>query len=208
MFGIHDFGVFIGACVLLNLTPGPDTLYILGRSMAQGRTAGLASVLGIATGTVVHTLAAALGVSALLAASASAFMVIKFAGAAYLIYLGGRMLVTRGSGAVVPTGFSSKGFGKVFRQGLLTNVLNPKVALFFLAFVPQFISADSSSKFAAFLTLGFTFVGTGTIWCLLLVWASAWIGGRLRENQSFGAWLNRGAGALFVFLGFRLAAAK
>ena len=208
MFGIHDFGVFIGACVLLNLTPGPDTLYILGRSMAQGRTAGLASVLGIATGTVVHTLAAALGVSALLAASASAFMVIKFAGAAYLIYLGVRMLVTRGSGAVVPTGFSSKGFGKVFRQGLLTNVLNPKVALFFLAFVPQFISADSGSKFAAFLTLGFTFVGTGTVWCLLLVWASAWIGGRLRENQSFGAWLNRGAGALFVFLGFRLAAAK
>ncbi|MCW1912086.1 LysE family translocator [Luteolibacter sp. GHJ8] len=208
MFGIHDFGVFIGACVLLNLTPGPDTLYILGRSMAQGRTAGLASVLGIATGTVVHTLAAALGVSALLAASASAFMVIKFAGAAYLIYLGVRMLVTRGSDAVVPTGFSSKGFGKVFRQGLLTNVLNPKVALFFLAFVPQFISADSPSKFAAFLTLGFTFVGTGTVWCLLLVWASAWIGGRLRENQSFGAWLNRGAGALFVFLGFRLAAAK
>lgn len=208
MFGIHDFGVFIAACILLNITPGPDTLYILGRSIAQGRAAGMASVLGIAAGTVVHTLAAALGVSALLAASASAFMVIKFAGAAYLVYLGVRMILTRASAASIPTSFSSSGFVEIFRQGFLTNLLNPKVALFFLAFVPQFIAAESSTKFAAFVALGFSFIGTGTVWCLFLVWVSAWLGDRLRSNRSFADWLNRGAGALFVFLGIRLAATK
>jgi threonine/homoserine/homoserine lactone efflux protein len=208
MFGIHDFGVFIASCIVLNITPGPDTLYILGRSMAQGRAAGIASVLGIAAGTVVHTLAAALGVSALLAASASAFMVIKFAGAAYLVYLGVRMIATRASGTAIPTSFSSAGFAPILRQGFLTNLLNPKVALFFLAFVPQFIAADSSTKFAAFVTLGFSFIGTGTVWCLFLVWVSAWLGDRLRGNSGFADWLNPGAGALFVFLGIRLAASK
>lgn len=208
MFGIHDYGVFIAASILLNLTPGPDTLYILGRSMAQGRAAGMASVLGIAGGTVVHTLAAALGISAILAASASAFMVIKFAGAAYLVYLGIRMLLTRSSGAAIPASFSSSGFLAVCRQGFITNLLNPKVALFFLAFVPQFISADSPSKFAAFLALGLSFIGTGTVWCLFLVWASSWLGDRFRKSTGFADWLNRGAGALFVFLGIRLAATK
>ncbi|WP_367875326.1 LysE family translocator [Luteolibacter sp. Populi] len=208
MFGIHDFGVFLAACIVLNLTPGPDTFYILGRSMAQGRAAGLASVFGIACGTVVHTLAAALGISAILAASASAFLVIKLAGAAYLIYLGIRMILTRSSPAAIPADFSSSGFLAIFRQGLITNVLNPKVALFFLAFVPQFISADSTSKFAAFVTLGLSFVGTGTVWCLILVRGSSWLGDRLRHSRSFSNWLNRGAGALFVFLGIRLATTK
>jgi threonine/homoserine/homoserine lactone efflux protein len=208
MFGIHDFGVFIAACIVLNITPGPDTFYILGRSMAQGRAAGMASVLGIATGTVVHTLAAALGVSALLATSASAFLVIKFAGAAYLVYLGVRMIATRASAAAIPTSFSSSGFAAIFRQGFLTNLLNPKVALFFLAFVPQFIAADSGTKFGAFVALGFSFIGTGTVWCVFLVWVSAWLGDRLRGNSGVADWLNRGAGALFVFLGIRLAASK
>ena len=208
MFGIHDFGVFIAACIVLNITPGPDTFYILGRSMAQGRAAGMASVLGIAAGTVVHTLAAALGVSALLAASASAFMVIKFAGAGYLFYLGIRMIMTRASASSISTSFSSSRFLEIFRQGFLTNLLNPKVALFFLAFVPQFIATDSTTKFAAFVTLGFSFIGTGTVWCLFLVWVSSWLGDRLRSNSSVADWLNRGAGALFVFLGVRLAAAK
>jgi threonine/homoserine/homoserine lactone efflux protein len=135
-------------------------------------------------------------------------MVIKFAGAAYLVYLGIRMILTRATAAAIPTSFSSAGFAAIFRQGFLTNLLNPKVALFFLAFVPQFIAADSSMKFAAFVTLGFSFVGTGTVWCLFLVWASAWLGDRLRNNAGFGEWLNRGAGALFVFLGIRLAATK
>src|SRR5690348_6020884 len=110
MFGIHDFGVFLVTGILLNLTPGPDTFYILGRSMAQGRGAGVASALGISVGSLVHTLAAALGLSAIIAASATAFLVLKFAGAAYLIFLGARMLVSRASAASIPAAFASSGF--------------------------------------------------------------------------------------------------
>lgn len=205
MLGIHDFGVFLAAGIVLNLTPGPDTFYILGRSMAQGRSAGIASVLGISTGSLVHTFAAALGLSALLAASASAFPAVKLAGAVYLVYLGFRMLFTRASAATIPEGFSSSGFRAVYRQGLLTNVLNPKVALFLLAFMPQFIAADSPWKFAAFITLGFCFTVTGTLWCLCLAWFSSLLGDRLRGSTTFAEVLNRTAGALFVFLGVRLA---
>ncbi|WP_395737062.1 LysE family translocator [Prosthecobacter sp.] len=208
MFGIHDFGVFIVTCLVLNITPGPDTFYIIGRSMAQGRSAGLASVLGISAGSVIHTLAAALGLSALLAASASAFLAVKLAGAAYLIYLGAKMLFRPVAAAAVPATFSTLGFFAVFRQGLLTNVLNPKVALFFLAFVPQFIVADSPSKFAAFLVLGLSFVVTGTLWCLCLAWFASALGDKFRGSSTFGEVLNRAAGALFILLGARLAFTK
>jgi threonine/homoserine/homoserine lactone efflux protein len=208
MFGIHDFGVFLATGIILNLTPGQDTFYILGRSMAQGRSAGVASALGIAAGSLVHTLAAALGLSALLAASATGFLVVKIAGAAYLVYLGVRMLFSRASAASIPTGFTSSGFMAVFWQGLLTNVLNPKVALFFLAFMPQFIGGNSHSKFLGFITLGLCFVGTGTVWCLCLAWFSALISDRLRGSTTFRDFLNRTAGALFVFLGVRLATTK
>ena len=208
MFGIHDFGVFLITGFVLNITPGPDTFYILGRSMTQGRSAGIASVLGIATGSLVHTFAAALGLSALLAASASAFLAVKLAGAAYLVYLGCKMLFSRAEAASIPKGFSSSGFGAIYRQGLLTNVLNPKVALFFLAFMPQFIAADSPSKFAAFVVLGLCFTITGTLWCLCLAWFSSLLGDRLRGGTIFGEILNRAAGALFVFLGIRLATTK
>jgi threonine/homoserine/homoserine lactone efflux protein len=208
MLGIHDFGVFLVTGIVLALTPGPDTFYILGRSMVQGRSAGLASVLGIATGSLVHTLAAALGLSALLAASASVFLAVKLAGAAYLVYLGCKMLFSRAAAASIPKGFSSSGFGAAYRQGLVTNVLNPKVALFFLAFMPQFIAAESSSKFAAFLVLGLCFTITGSLWCLCLAWFSSMIGDRLRGNATFGEVLNRAAGGLFVFLGIRIATTK
>lgn len=206
MFGIHDFGLFIASCLLLNITPGPDTFYILGRGLAQGRAAGIASALGIGTGALVHTLAAACGLSALLAASASAFFVIKLAGALYLVYLGARMLLGKAAmTSALTTNFANSGFGATFRQGLLTNVLNPKVALFFLAFMPQFINAGSPSKFAAFLVLGLCFVTTGTLWCLGLALVSARLGDRLRESPRFSTVLNRAAGALFVALGVRLA---
>ena len=208
MFGIHDFPVFLVTGILLNLTPGPDTFYILGRSLAQGRGAGVASALGIGAGAVVHTLAAALGLSALIAASATAFLAVKLAGALYLIYLGARMLRTRTAAAAIPTAFASSGFAAVFRQGLVTNVLNPKVALFFLAFMPQFIAAESETKFAAFLVLGLCFVVTGTLWCLALAWFASLLGDRLRGSPSFATMLNRLAGALFIALGVRLAATR
>ena len=208
MFGIHDFGLFLVAGLLLNLTPGPDTLYILGRSVSQGREAGLASALGISLGSIFHTCAAALGLSAILATSALAFGAIKVIGGAYLIFLGIKMILDRRRELILPSNFRRRTVVGAFRQGVLTNVLNPKVALFFLAFLPQFIDPASNMKIAAFITLGLTFVTTGTIWCLVLAWFASSFSGRLRNNETIAQWLNRTAGALFVFLGLRLATAK
>ena len=208
MFGIHDFGLFLAAGILLNLTPGPDTLYILGRSVAQGREAGVASALGICVGSIFHTCAAALGLSAILATSALAFGAIKLLGGAYLIFLGIKMLLDRQKHLSLPSSFRRRTTAAAFRQGVLTNVLNPKVALFFLAFLPQFIDPASNVKVLAFLMLGFAFVTTGTIWCLVLAWFASGLSERLRTNEAIAQWLSRTAGALFVFLGLRLATAK
>jgi RhtB (resistance to homoserine/threonine) family protein len=208
MFGIHDFALFITAGILLNLTPGPDTLYILGRSIAQGREAGVASALGISAGSIFHTFAAALGLSAILATSALAFGTIKLIGGAYLVFLGIKMLLDRRKQLSLPSNFRRRTTIAAFRQGVVTNVLNPKVALFFLAFLPQFIDPVSPTKVPAFLALGLTFVTTGTIWCLVLAWFASAFSERLRANEAIGQWLNRAAGGVFVFLGLRLASAK
>src|SRR5215467_15043263 len=208
MFGIHNFGLFLAAGLLLNLTPGPDTLYILGRSATQGREAGMASAFGISLGSIFHTCAAALGLSAILAASAQAFTAIRLLGGAYLVFLGLKMILDRRRKLALPSNFRRRTRSAAFRQGVLTNVLNPKVALFFLAFLPQFIDPASHKKIAAFITLGLTFVTTGTIWCLVLAWFASSFSERLRNNETIAQWLNRTAGALFVFLGVRLATAK
>jgi RhtB (resistance to homoserine/threonine) family protein len=193
---------------LLNLTPGPDTVYILGRSIAQGREAGVASALGISLGSIFHTCAAALGLSAILATSAIAFGTIKLIGGAYLIFLGIKMVLDRRKQLSLPSNFRRRTTMAAFRQGILTNILNPKVALFFLAFLPQFIDPASNMKIAAFLILGLSFVTTGTIWCLILAWFASIFSERLRKNETISQWLNRTAGALFVFLGIRLATAR
>lgn len=208
MFGIHDFGLFLAAGIFLNLTPGPDTAYILGRSIAQGREAGIASALGISLGSIFHTCAAALGLSAILATSALAFGAIKLLGGAYLILLGIKMILDRRKQLSLPSNFRQRTTIAAFRQGVLTNLLNPKVALFFLAFLPQFIDPASNMKIPAFVMLGLTFVTTGTIWCLILAWFASVFSERLRSNERISQWLNRTAGALFVFLGVRLATAK
>ena len=208
MFGIHDFGLFLAAGILLNLAPGPDTIYILGRSVAQGREAGVASALGISVGSIFHTCAAALGLSAILATSALAFGTIKLLGAGYLIFLGIKMILRRRKQLSLPSSFRRRTTVAAFRQGIVTNILNPKVALFFLAFLPQFIDPASNAKVAAFLILGFTFVTTGTIWCLILAWFAGIFSERLRANETISQWLNRTAGAVFIFLGLRLATTK
>ena len=208
MFGIHDFGLFLAAGILLNLTPGPDTVYILGRSIAQGREAGIASALGISLGSIFHTCAAALGLSAILATSALAFGTIKLIGGAYLIFLGVKMILDRRKELSLPSNFRRRTTIAAFRQGILTNIFNPKVALFFLAFLPQFIDPASNAKVPAFILLGLTFVTTGTIWCLILAWFASVFSERLRANETVSQWLNRAAGALFIFLGVRLATAR
>src|SRR5690348_7314815 len=184
MLGIQDLPVFIVAGLVLNLTPGPDTFYILGRSLSQGRGAGIVSALAISTGCLFHTCAAALGLSVLLAKSAFAFELVRYAGAAYLIYLGVRMMISRGdeqeSGEVRPRATLSA----IYRQGVLTNVLNPKVALFFLAFLPQFIDPSTQTRVGAFLLLGIIFTFNGTLWCIALAYFAAQLSGKLRGNRA------------------------
>jgi RhtB (resistance to homoserine/threonine) family protein len=206
VLGIHDFWLFVASGLLLNLTPGPDTLYILGRSLAQGRRAGVLSVLGISTGVLIHTAAAAVGLSAILASSPAAFTTLRYAGAAYLIYLGLRLLLSRAPDHHLETSpnYSPRPWA-IYRQGLLTNLLNPKVALFFLAFLPQFVHPHSPHRGAAFLTLGLVFVLTGTLWCLVLALGAATASRHLRQQPAAAQWLNRISATLFIALGLRVA---
>ncbi|HEX3603932.1 MAG TPA: LysE family translocator [Steroidobacteraceae bacterium] len=207
MFGTHDLWLFVLSGLLLSITPGPDTLYIVGRSATQGRRAGAVAALGVGAGTLVHISAAALGLSAILAASAAAFTALKIAGAAYLLYVGVTLILSArvagpsaGTAAVRPA--SIRG---IFVQGFLTNVLNPKVALFFLAFLPQFVASDASSKPLAFLFLGAVFDFNGTLWNLLVAWSSAHLSRRLSPGGAFKQWFNRSVGAAFILIGVRLA---
>ena len=204
MTGIHDLWLFVVSGLLLNMTPGVDTLYIVGRGTTQGWRAGAVAALGIGAGCVVHTLAAAAGLSAILATSATAFLVVKWIGAAYLIYLGATLLLSR-SRASVDAAPQRATLRRVFAQGFLTNVLNPKVALFFLAFLPQFIDADAPHKAAAFLLLGAIFNFNGTLWNLFVAWSASGVGRRLAGGGRAATWLNRTLGGLFVCLGVRLA---
>jgi len=207
-FGIEHFGLFVATGVLLNLTPGQDTIYIVGRSLAQGRGAGIVSALGISTGGLCHTFAAALGLSAIVAADARAFQVLRLLGACYLVYLGTRMFISGGSRSASHSAREAASLGRIYVQGILTNVTNPKVALFFLAFVPQFIDSSSNTKSLAFLVLGATFMMTGTLWCLVLAVGAA----QVRKVLDQRAWrvgvVQRVVGVVFVALGARLAVAK
>ena len=207
MTGIHDLWLFVLSGLLLNITPGADTLYIVGRATTQGARAGAVAALGIGTGCIVHTLAAALGLSAILATSATAFAIVKWVGAAYLVYLGVTLLLARSARASAPAP-SPASLGRVFAQGFLTNVLNPKVALFFLAFLPQFIDADAPHKALAFVLLGAIFDVNGTLWNLLVAWTASGLGRKLAAGGGGVTWLNRALGALFVGLGARLALAE
>jgi threonine/homoserine/homoserine lactone efflux protein len=209
VFGIHDLGLYVVSAILLNIAPGADSLYVLTRSTSRGFTTGVWAALGIGAGCFVHISAAALGLSAILASSAAAFTIVKWVGAAYLIYLGVSMLLSRGSlrlNIQAPPDTAKR--SRVFWQGFLTNLLNPKIALFFLAFMPQFIDPASSTKVAAFLLLGTLFNTTGTIWNILIARGASFLAVRLRTASQLGTWLNRCLGGLFIALGARLAAAQ
>lgn len=208
MLGIHDYWLFVLTGVLLNLTPGQDTMFILGRSLTGGLRAGVASALGIGVGSIFHTLAALAGLAAILAATPTAFLLVKIAGALYLVYLGAKLLLGKAQqDADLQLTQAEEGNARsAFRQGVVTNVLNPKVALFFLALLPQFIDPDSTAKTLAFLLLGVTFVTTGTIWCLVLAVGAARLRLFLRGNPRVRTAIDRVTGGLFIALGIRLAA--
>ena len=207
--------LFIAAGLLLNLTPGPDVLYIVTNALRSGARAGVVAALGITAGCFVHIFAAALGVSALMAASSTAFSILKWAGAAYLVYVGARMLLARAPVAQeidatdliadYARNTGATALKRIFFQGFWTNVLNPKVALFFLAFVPQFIAPDVANKPLAFLLLGLLFNFNG-LW-VNVGWAltAAWMATRLGAVRAGMHWLERAAGLMFVGFGIRLA---
>ena len=206
MLGIHELWLFVLSGLLLNVTPGPDTAYIIGRSIQLGWRGGAAAAIGISCGCLVHVLAAAIGLSALLMASSTAFTVLKLAGAAYLLITGVQMLLSRSrppTDVSIEAGAST--LSAVFWQGALTNVLNPKVALFFLAFLPQFVDAASAHKALAFLLLGAIFIFNGTLWCLGIAAFAAGAATRIRQSEDTIAWINRTLGGLFVYLGIRVA---
>jgi threonine/homoserine/homoserine lactone efflux protein len=206
MLGIHELWLFVLSGLLLNVTPGPDTAYIIGRSIQLGWRGGAAAALGICSGCLVHVSGAAIGLSALLMASSAAFTFIKWLGAAYLLFTGLQMLLSRRQPIADLTVQGGEiTLRRVFWQGALTNVLNPKVALFFLAFLPQFVAADSPHKTLAFLLLGLIFIFNGTLWCLAVAAFAARAASRLRQSQGVIAWTNRVLGGLFVYLGIRVA---
>ena len=209
MAGTQNLWLFIVAGLLLNIAPGPDSLFIMARSATQGWRAGFVACWGVGSGVFVHVFAAALGLSALLATSATAFAVVKAIGAAYLVWIGIGMLRARAEAAqAVDAAPRVLRYRDIFRQGFLTNVLNPKVALFFLAFVPQFIAPDAASKPLAFIVLGAIFDINGMLWCHGLALFTAFASSRLRVGASVGRWLNRTMGAVFVALGAKLALAS
>lgn len=206
MLGIHEIWLFILSGVALNVTPGPDTVYVIGRSMQMGWRGGAAAAFGISCGCFFHVAGAAIGLSALLMASSTAFSILKLVGAAYLVVTGLQMLWSRPAlAAAMDEPGRTTTLRRVFLQGVFTNALNPKVALFFLAFLPQFVAADSQHKPLAFLTLGLIFISTGTLWCLLLAAFAAKAAHRLRQSDGVIAWVNRALGGLFVYLGIRVA---
>ena len=188
--GIQELWLFILSGLLLNVTPGPDTAYIIGRSIQLGWRGGAAAAIGICCGCLVHVFGAAIGLSALLMASSTAFTVLKWVGAAYLLLTGVQMLLSHSRPLVEQAKDGNEtSLSRVFWQGALTNVLNPKVALFFLAF----------------LALGLIFITSGTLWCFGIAAFAARAAGRIRQSAGAMAWINRFLGGLFVYLGIRVA---
>jgi threonine/homoserine/homoserine lactone efflux protein len=224
VLGTHSLGVFLITGLVLNLTPGVDMMFTLTQTLRHGIAAGIAGALGIVAGCVVHTLVAAFGLAALLAASATAFTVVKWCGAAYLAWLAIGMLrqawMSHGDAAdahapaAEPAGSAQTAapsgrpaLARIFGQGLLTNVLNPKIAIFFLALLPQFIDADAADKLLAFLFLGGVFVVQGAIFLVAFVLLVA----PLRRWRASPAWrrgLNSTGAGIFLWLAARLALAE
>ncbi len=208
MFGIVNYAGFAAAGILLNLTPGADTVYILTQSAASGRRAGVISALGIASGILVHTALVAAGLAAVLASSPAAFSVLKMAGALYLFYLGIKAFREKEGSFMQEGAENQKSFGSIYRQAILTNVLNPKVALFFLAFLPAFVDPEAASGMLPFLILGLTFFSTALIWNTILAVSASAASRFLQKNRSAGKYAGKVSGVIYGLLGLGVLMSK
>ncbi|EJL46719.1 lysine transporter LysE [Brevibacillus agri] len=207
MFGIVHYEAFVLTAIMLNLIPGTDTMYIISRSISQGRQAGILSVLGILTGSLIHTVLAAFGLSLILAQSVVLFNIVKILGVAYLVYLGVRMFMTKEALSFDSTASPGRKAGKVYGQAIVTSVTNPKVALFFIAFLPQFVDATHTGPLP-FLLLGLTFTLTGGIWFSLVALFASFVTQKMRNNPHFSSILNKLTGIVFIGMGLNLLRAK
>ncbi|MGA3092934.1 MAG: LysE family translocator [Terriglobales bacterium] len=201
---LSALGAFCAAAFLLNIAPGPDMLYVIGRSIGQGRRAGTVSALGIFAGCLVHIFIAAVGLAAVLRSSSILFNTVRYAGAAYLTYLGLRVLFEPARAPRLPE-TQSASLSRIFVQGVITNVLNPKVALFFLAFLPQFIQPQRGSIAFQIIVLGLIFDTGGTIVNLAVAQAGGRLADVLREHSGFARLQKWLTGTIFIGLGLRVA---
>lgn len=206
--GIVNYGQFVVSAMLLNLVPGSDTVYVLTRAIVGGRKKGVISALGISTGILVHTLLAALGLSVILRESALAFNIMKIAGAGYLVFLGIKAVVSKKPLFDSDPESLDESPLKVYRQGVLTNVLNPKAALFFLALLPQFVSQSAGSSPLPFLALGLTFFTTSTIWSVVLAFAASFANALLRKNERVQKGAGKVTGIIYILLGLNVLRSK
>lgn len=204
--GIIHIETFIFAVVIFALTPGIDTIYILNRAIIQGKKAGLYSSLGILSGVLVHITFAAFGLSLILSKSATAFSIVKYAGAAYLIYLGLVKIFSKHSISAFSNDLGKKNtMLRIYFSGIITDVFNPKVALFFLAFFPQFIDVAHSNNPAPFLSLGAVYIAIDLVWCILLTMGASLFTAKIKNIKSIGTWMNKVSGSVFILLGIKIA---
>ncbi|WP_436884513.1 LysE family translocator [Mammaliicoccus sciuri] len=207
MFDIVSFQLFLITVLIICITPGIDMMFILNRSISQGRDAGIYSALGVSVGAVVHTILSGLGLSVILQTSVVLFTIIKVVGAVYLIYLGIQMFISKQSSiSIKKTVYQSR--RKLFVQGVITNVTNPKVALFFISFIPQFISVDNQYGPIPFLILGSIFAVVGAITSFIIAIFSSSLTTKLRDNIVAEKIINKISGAVFVILGISLFGTK
>ncbi len=204
-YSLLHWTAFLSAAVLLNLSPGPDIAFILGQTMRGGRAAGFSAMFGIWTGAFGHVLMAALGLSAILAASATAFSAVKWIGAAYLFWLGLSAIRSGGGRFVSEDVKTSPRLWPVFRQGMLVAILNPKVAIFFLAFLPQFVVASAGPVWAQMFLHGILIIVVAAFIEPFLVLAGDRLARALKANPRIGMWMDRSLGAIFIALGVKLA---
>ncbi|MBB6463213.1 LysE family translocator [Flammeovirga kamogawensis] len=205
MQDIIHLDVFVVTALIFVMTPGIDTIFVLNKAISEGKTIGVYSTLGINVGVMVHTFLAAMGLSIIITQSAIAFQLIKYCGAAYLFYLGISSLVNKKELNIdLGKGKEQKSNKEHFFNGVVTNVLNPKVALFFLSFFPQFIKEEAIGNALPFLILGSVYAFIGVVWFLIITYFSTLFSRKLRSNKKFNTYLNKCSGIVFLMMGIKV----
>src|SRR5690606_36599100 len=209
MFGILNFELFLIATLVFIITPGMDTIFVLNKSISQGKSAGIYSAIGVNAGILVHTMFAALGLSVLIAQSALAFSIVKYLGAAYLIYLGIKSILSKEKNFNLAQISSETESGwKNFKSGLITNVLNPKVALFFLSFFPAFVQKEAVGSSIPFIVLGVTYAILGLIYYCIMALFMNLFSAKIKENNKIKGFMDKFSGMVFILTGIKVAFSK